>query len=378
MKITYITIEPSDFELIIPLINKIESIRVHDNLKIKEAICDTPTLIDKIILKYCIRLKNDIQLFAESLNQQRIRKRRKPNLFKIFKRISVFCYNCSLINESIKQSLPSWEIIECKCYLPEDLEIITNPMIYQNGAQSFKFFISNEKDKIYLSDKFISNIWEIKPKSVYLKSNDFEYKSKSNFKYVLSQLPNQMKITFSKFYWFKPISLRFSNVVLKFVQDDRDDFLLIEWKSFIYEISQYDLEGIKVMRFDSEQNSEWLKLNLAQYGVIVFEDFNQIIDLKQAIDVNNFILKSTSKSKNERTVFVLAKDISEIQIQSSIVSLEDPDGTVEWLISKWSEIKSFSKKLTFPDDYKYLSNFIKLFSSTTKYTIKFSFIDLQL
>ena len=355
-----------------------ESIRVHDNLKIKETICNTPTLIDKIILKYCIKLKNDIRLLAESLNQQRIRKRRKPNLFKIFKRISVSCYNCSLINDSIKQSLPSWEIIKCKCYLPEDLEIITNPMIYQNGAQSFKFFISNEKDNIYLSDKFISNIWEVKPKSVYLKSNDFEYKSKSNFKDVLSQLPNQMKITFSKFYWFKPILLRFSNVVLKFVQDDRDDFLLIEWKSFIYEISQDNLEGIKVMRFDSEQNSEWLKLNLAQYGVIVFEDFNQIIDLKQAIDVNNFILKSTSKSKNARTVFVLAKDISEIQIQSSIVSLEDPDGTVQWLISKWSEIKSFSNKLTFPDDYKYLSNFIKLFSSTTKYTIKFSFIDLQL
>ena len=355
-----------------------ESIRVHDNLKIKEAICNTPTLIDKVILKYCIKLKKDIQSFARSVNQQWIRKTRKPNLLKIFKRISVSCDKCSLINESIKQSLPSWEIIECKCYLPEDLEIITNPMFYQNGAQSFKFFSPNGIINIYLSDKFISNIWEIKPKSVYLTSNDFEYKSKSNFIDVLSQLPNQMKITFSKFYWLEPILLRFSNVVLKFVQDDRDDFLLIEWKSFIYEIGQYYLEDIKVVKIDSEPNSEWLELNLAQYGVIVFEDFNQIIDLKQVINVNNSFPKSTSKSENERAIFVLAKDISEIQIQNSIVSLEDPDGTVEWLISKWSEMKSCSKKLSLPDDYKYLSSIIKLFPSTTKYTIEFSFIDLQL
>ena len=195
---------------------------------------------------------------------------------------------------------------------------------------------------------------------------------------VLSQLPNQMKITFSKFYWFEPISLQFSNAVLKIIQDDRDDFLLIEWKSFIYENSQYDLEDIKVVKSDSESNSEWLELNLAQFGVIMFEDFNKITDLKQAINVNNFFPKSTSKSKNERTVFVLAKDISEIQIKNSIISLEDPDGTVEWLISKWSEIKSFSKKLSLPDDFKYLSSFINLLSSTTKYTIEFSFIGLQL
>ena len=255
---------------------------------------------------------------------------------------------------------------------------MTNPMFYQNGAQSLKIFIPKAIFNIHLSDKFISNIWEIKPKSVHLKCNDFKYKSKSNFIDVLSQLPNQMKITFSKFYWLEPISIRFSNVVLKIIQDDRDDFLLIEWKSFIYKISQYDLEDIKVVKFDSESNSEWLKLNLALYGVIVFEDFNQIIDLKQAINVNNSFPKSTSKSKNERTIFVLAKNIFEVQIQNSIVSLKDPDGTVEWLISKWSEMKSCSKKLSLPDDYKYLSSIIKLFPSTTKYTIEFSFIDLQL
>ena len=176
-----ITIESSDFELIIPLKNKMESIRVHDHLKIKEAICNTPTLIDKVILKYCIKLKKELQSFAQSLNQQWIDKTNKSNLLKIFKRISVSCDKCSLINKLIKQSLPSWEIIECKCYLSKGLEIMTNPKIYQNGAQSFKFFSPNGKDNIYLSDKFISNIWEIKPKSVHLRSIDFEYKSKSNF-----------------------------------------------------------------------------------------------------------------------------------------------------------------------------------------------------
>ena len=105
---------------------------------------------------------------------------------------------------------------------------MTHPSLFKNGVKSFKFF-NFKPDYTKISDKFLSNINEIKPKSVWLKSNGFEYKTRLNFIDLLSQLPNKMQIKFGNdSELINPIQLDFSKTYLKFFQSSQKDCLILK------------------------------------------------------------------------------------------------------------------------------------------------------
>ena len=58
-------------------------------------------------------------------------------------------------------------MLEFGLNLSSDLEIATNPMLYQNGV-GLIWIESESDDVICLSKNFISNIWKIKPKYLWI------------------------------------------------------------------------------------------------------------------------------------------------------------------------------------------------------------------
>ena len=229
--------------------------------------------------------------------------------------------DCSIFR-SINNSFPFWERFEFKCYLSKDLEIVTDPMLYQNGIGLISF--ENNYNAINLSDKFISNIWEIRPKSVSIKSKQFVYKKESNFIDLLVKLPSKMKIIFKWNDFYNWISLRFSNTVLKISNNDRGDFAIFEWKSFLYKIDKDNIKDIKFEDHNSEPDLDWLKLKLRNNYKIEFEDFSPITK-EQAGKYDSYFPQFILDNESWWTVAVLVKDLNNFKIYSPIDPFNDPD-----------------------------------------------------
>ena len=282
----------------------------------------------------------------------------KINLLSLFKKFEL---SFSYINYSnfkiIERSFPFCKKIDFAFKLSDEYEIITNPILYQNGVQSLKF--CGYKNTISLSSKFISNIKEIKPKSVYLQ-NKFLYEGKLNFIGILSELPTKMKITFGEFYLSEPMSLWFSNTVLKIFQKDRDDFALFEWKSFkIWTDTKY-LEYIKGEHHCTDPYSDWLALCLNKYNSIEFEEFSLISNKEQAAEIDHSFPQCIPNSKSKWTVFILAKDLIGAKLHSWIISSKANSRAIQWLISRWSKLKSTIFTISLPSDSEYITNINKL------------------
>ena len=143
------------------------------------------------------------------------------------------------------------------------------------------FSLCNQQKEIILSERFLSNICRINPKSLWIQNRNFQFNGKSNFIDVLTQLPSQMNVTFGGGLWVKPIWLQFSNTVLKLVQNDRDDVMLLKAKSFSYMFNSDYFDSIAVMRNESEPDLEWLALGWEYYHKIEFEDFEPILNKEQ-------------------------------------------------------------------------------------------------
>ena len=279
----------------------------------------------------------------------------------MFKRFE-FYFNCKnyLDLKKIKNSFPSWTSIEFNWLrTSEDLEVVTNPVLYQNGVRLFKFDFNNYL--IDLSDKFISNILEIKPKSVWLKSNKFEYKTKFNFIDVLSKFPKEMKLTFGNGQWDKPILLRFSNTVFWIFDEDKKKQMFFKWKSFLFQINQENIKDIRIEHHDSDSDLVRLVLHLNNYDKIEIENFEQILIENTITKIDPFIPDSISKLMSNWKIKIFPKDLSEIKLHNSIASLVDQDGVVILLISKLSQSKSFWYELVLPRDIKYLFEMTVLF-----------------
>ena len=294
----------------------------------------------------------------------------EPKLYELnnFRYLKRFRFNFDKIDYSklkkIKQSFPFWELIDWNLDLLDDLEIVTNPFLYQNGVQSFIF----HNWSAYISDKFVANIREIKPKYLCIESSSL-CQNQLNLIDILSELPSKMKITFKWRKQLKPITLWFSNVILKVFQNDRDDFMLFEWKSFMFKISQNYLKDIKVEHLGIESYLDMLVLNLDHYLQIEFEDITPILNNDQALNVDEYFLQYIQDSKSNWEILVRAKDIARIDVKNSIVWLEDLNGNVEWLTLKWAELKNYFYELTFPYELEYLPNLVSLLPQTWKYTI---------
>ena len=259
--------------------------------------------------------------------------------------------------------------------LTSDLEIVTNPMLYQNGVGSLTFK-NNNNDDIHISDNLISNIWKIKPKSVLIKSKKFVYKDESNFIGVLLNLPSKIKIIFKWGYQSTPISLRFSNVVLRIVQNNGEDFTLFEWKSFLYEINRDNIKDIKFEDYSSESELDWLKLELRNNYKVEFEEFNPLT-IEQAGKYDNRFPQFIWDNQSWWTVAVLVKNLDSFKLHGPIDSINEPDWNLDRLVSKWSELKHFSHELQFPKHFKYLTNIIRMFPKNWVFTVDILFYNVQ-
>ena len=198
----------------------------------------------------------------------------------------------------------------------------------------------------------------------------------SNFIGVLLNLPSKMKITFERGYQRKLISLNFSNVVLKIVQNKRKDFTLFEWKSFFYEIDWDNIKDIKFEDHSSEPDLDCLKLILRSNYKVEFEEFNPLT-IEQAGKYDNYFPQHNLDNKSWWTIAVLVKDLDSFKLHGPIASLNEPDWNLDRLISKWSGLKYFSHELEFPDHFKYLANIISLFPKNWVFTVKIIFYHVQ-
>ena len=261
-------------------------------------------------------------------------------------------------------------------YLSEDLETMTNPMLYKNGVKSFEFY--SHKRCINLSSIFISNIWEIKPESIWIKTKRFKCNSESDFFEILKNFPKKMQITFGEGDWDKSVSLSFINTTLKIFQVDKNEFWYFKWKSFIFEFDQKYINDIKFEYLDSDKSSDWLLLSFEYYDKITFEDFDIIIDQNQIEEYNSYFPILTSDSNNKGTIVVLAKNLDKVNLHSSIVSLVGSHNTAKWLTYKLWELASFSHRLELPRDFEYLNKIINLFPQNSKYTLIIHLNGIQL
>ena len=282
----------------------------------------------------------------------------KPNHLNLFKNILFFFNQIDYLKfKLIEHSFPFCKNIKFVFELSEEYEIITNPILYQNGVESLSF--SSYKNTINLSDKVISNINEIKPKSVYL-YHRFIFEGKLNFIDILSGLTNIMKITFKQPEGNNPSSLWFSNTVLKIFQNDRDDFTVVKCKSFTIEIDINYFEDIKEEYRWTDQYSDWFTLRLDKYSQVEFEDFNLISNKEQAAEAVHCFPPWIPDSVSECTVLILAKDLIDAKLNSCIFSLKTNFEAVQWLFSRWSKLKSSIFKMYLPNESRYITDISNL------------------
>ena len=168
----------------------------------------------------------------------------------------------------------------------------------------------------------------------------------------------------------------YGNTVLKIFQNDREDFKLFEWKSFLYEIDRDNIKDIKFEDHFSEPDLNWLKLRLRNNYKIEFEELNPLTEEK-ACKYNNCFPHNILDNKNWWIVAVLVKDLNSFKLDSPIDSLNDPNWVLYHLVSKWSGLKYFTHKLVFPDHFIYQANIINLFPKNWIFTVSIKFEYVQ-
>ena len=82
----------------------------------------------------------------------------------------------------------------------------------------------------------------------------------------------------------------------------------------------------------SESNSELLVLDLDHYDKVEFENFVPVLDKYEIKFIDSCFPDFTLNPENKRTIVALAKDLTEVKLNSSI--LQYPKETLQFLISK--------------------------------------------
>lgn len=190
----------------------------------------------------------------------------------------------------------------------------------------------------------------------------------SNFIDVLQRFPNKMNIQYAKNKQINYLSLRFSNAIVKISENNRGGKILFEWKSFLFEIDRKNLQDIKFVYHKSEPGLNSLKLTLRDNYRVEFEEANPMTKKQE----NKFFRCFPRSFSNEGfwKIEVLAKDLNDVKLDSSIASYEDPYKAIYRLLKKWSELKSFSHWLCFPIDSKFIEDILRLFPKNWKFNVK--------
>ena len=153
---------------VIELAYKIKSIDEANSLYFEENKESTLKIIDKVIVDYKRWNEDQTDEIIELINHKSDINYSNSSILQLFER---FQFSFSNVNISkfklINNSFPFWEKLELWYEILKDLEIITNPIHYQNGIGSLELY-DDSNNMLHFSDKFISNIWEIKPKSVWI------------------------------------------------------------------------------------------------------------------------------------------------------------------------------------------------------------------
>ena len=353
---------------VIELAHKLKSFDAANSLFFEENKENTLKTIHKVIIEYNWRNDEETDEIIELINQKLDKKYSNSNILQLFERFKFIWREIDYSKfQLINKSFPFWENLSFYLKYSRDLEIVTNPILYQNGIGSLELYDTN--NILHFSGKFISNIWEIKPKSFLIKSKNFVYKKESNFIDVLQKLPSKMKITFKWGKLYLKTSLIFSNAVLKISQNDRDNFTIFEWKTFLYEIDRNNIKDIMFEGYSSEPDLDWLKLKLRNNYKIEFEEFNPITK-EQADEYDSCFPQHILNNESWWTVAVLVKDLNNFKLHGPIASLNDPDWNLNCLESKWSGLKYFSHELEFPCDFERLTNIISLLPKIWVFTVK--------
>ena len=353
-------------------INKLQLIESANYLSPEEPPENTQKIIDNVILCfdfYEIEITDIGNPKLDSDNGE-------INILSLFNSIWIryACKDYSKLKQT-EQSFPfCWEI-EFKVKLSEEYEILTNPTLYKNGVNSLKFSSGNAL--INLSDKFISNIKEIKPRSVFLEGRVL-YWGKLNFIDILTELPSKMKITFEKDKGGNSISLWFSNTVLKIFQKDRENFSLFKWKLFKFGIEKRYFKNIKRKHQHTDLYSDWLALRLDNYFHVKFEDFKLISNKEEATEIDHYFPPCIPDFKSKCTVFVLVKNLIDARLDNWIISRKADFGAAQWLFSRWSKLKSFIFKLYLPYELDFINRVSKLPPQNIRLIVCISQFSLQL
>ena len=194
----------------------------------------------------------------------------------------------------------------------------------------------------------------------------------------MSELPNKMKITFGKSYQDETISLWFSNTVLKIFQNDREGFTFFEWKSFKLEIDTEYFKEIKGKYHRKGRFSDWLALCLDNYNLVEFEDFSKISDKDKATEVDDCFPPCIPESDSIWTAFILAKDLIDADLNGWIISRKANSGAAQWLISRWSKLKSSIFRIFLLWNHRYIKNISKLPPQNIELVVLINQSNLQL
>lgn len=129
-----------------------------------------------------------------------------------------------------------------------------------------------------------------------------------------------------------------------------------------------NLQDIKFVYHKSEPGLNSLKLTLRDNYRVEFEEANPITKKQE----NEFFRCFPRSFSNEGfwKIEVLAKDLNDVKLDSSIASYKDPYKAIYRLLKKWSELKSFSHWLCFPIDSKFIEDILRLFPQNWKFNVK--------
>ena len=141
---------------IIKQAHKIKSIDAANSLYFDENKENSLKIIDKVIIKYRWWDEDRTDEIIKLIDHKSDKNYSNLNILQLFERFKfVFLKMNSSKFKLINISLPFWDKIKFWLNLSSNLEIVTNPMFYQNGVGSLT--LSHKHNDIHISDNLISN-----------------------------------------------------------------------------------------------------------------------------------------------------------------------------------------------------------------------------
>ena len=170
------------------------------------------------------------------------------------------------------------------------------------------------------------------------------------------------------------LKIHFLNTVVKIIQSDWENHLLLHWKSL--KMSSYNFKYLKEIRFidsDNESNTfGFLCADLNSGWSIEFGDYSQYPKEDEPSDTHPTFHETVPKFKGNWAILIPLKDLEYVRLNKKNYIFKSMLLILQQFIAKWYHAKRFKFKIDLPMDSKYLNPIIDLLPLHCEYYIRWN------